>query len=103
MKSFKLNFTALAFILGAFIAISQSAFTSAKKVNKARPGTEYEFKGTTVAEEKTASEYAVDSGSGPTCSGTTLVCTINVTGDLQSWLTTHSDAQILAAADQTKN
>ena len=102
MKRFKLNFAVAAFVVGAAIAFTQSSFTTAKV--KRQNGTEYQFNGTMVSQEKSASNYSVVSGSGPSCDeNEVLVCTINVTGDLQTWLNNHTDAQILAAADQTKD
>jgi hypothetical protein len=104
MKSFKVNIAVMAFLLGSAIALSQSAFISAKTVKKGQTGTEYQFNGTSVSQEKTASDYSVVSGSGPSCDDNdVLVCTINVTGDLQTWLNNHTDAEILGAADQTRD
>lgn len=105
MKRFKINKAFLAaLILGSTIALTQSAFTSAKPLKVKSGGTEWQFNGTSTSEMKSASEYSEVSGSGPSCDdANVLPCTINVTGDLQTYLNGHSDAQILAASDQTKD
>lgn len=98
-RSNKIGF-AFALVLGATIAFTQSAFTSAKPVKAS--GTEYQFNGTQVSQMKDASQYSASTS--PSCDdANVLPCTINVTGNLQSWLNSHTDAQILAAADQTKD
>jgi len=103
MKRFKINFAVAAILAGSLIALTQSAFTPAT-VKHARFGTEYQFNGTTTAQQRDATNYSVVSGDGPVCDDSDIhVCTINVTGDLQTWLTNHSDADILGAADQTKD
>ncbi len=102
MKKSKISISLFALILGAGLAFN-SASTPAKHSGAKQIGTEYQFNGTNSSQEKSAASYAVVSGSGPVCSGSALVCTINVTGDLQTWLNNHSVAQILSAADQTRN
>lgn len=103
MTRIKLNFAAIVMTAGVAIALTQSAFTPAHPAKKHTTGTEYQFNGTMASQEKSAADYSVVSGSGPSCSGSALVCTINVSGDLQTWLNQHTTAQILAAADQTRN
>jgi hypothetical protein len=102
MKRIKLNFAVMAFILGSAVAFTQSAFTTVKKPHIALNATQYQFNGTTLIADKSASNYSVVSGS-PSCVGSSLPCTITVTGDLQTWLNAHTDTQIRDMADQKRN
>ncbi|MGF7079047.1 hypothetical protein [Mucilaginibacter sp. UYCu711] len=101
MRRFKLNLALATFIAGSAIAITQSSFTPAKA---AKFSSNYHFKGTTTAQMKTAANYEVVT-SPPTCdNGGSLPCEIdNISGSLQTWLDARTNAQILAAAVQTKN
>ena len=104
MKSFKLNFTALAFILGSVIAISQSAFTPAKKSTAGRFSTQYQYNGTTLADDKFSVNYSPISGTGPTCDNANqLPCVVTVTGSLQTWLDARTDIVILAQSTHTRD
>ena len=58
MTKFKINLAMIAFILGAGIALTQSAFTSVKHVNAKQSGTEYQFNGINSMQEKYAADYA---------------------------------------------
>ena|SRR3569833_4417057 len=101
MKRIKLNFAAWAFLLGTALAFTTSSFTTVK-AKTASGATQYQFNGTTLSQDKSASNYSVV-GAPPSCSGTALPCTITVSGDLQTWLDARTPAQIRDDADAKRN
>lgn len=102
MKRIKLNIAVIAFILGSAIAFTQSAFNTIKKPHIAHNATQYQFNGTTLAEDKSASNYSVVSGT-PSCIGSNLPCEVTVTGSLQAWLDARTETQIRDQADSKRN
>ncbi|RAV60188.1 hypothetical protein DIU36_02505 [Mucilaginibacter rubeus] len=87
-------------VLGVGAAIAMKAPDHKIKV---LPPVQYQFNGTTLSQDKTASNYSVVSGSGPSCDGTALPCVVSVTGDLQTWLNARTDTQIRDQAISTKD
>ena len=87
-------------LLGVGAAIAMKAPDNKIKV---LPPVQYQFNGTTLTQDKTASNYSVVSGSGPSCEGTALPCVVSVTGDLQTWLNARTDTQIRDQAISTKD
>ncbi|WPU97838.1 hypothetical protein SNE26_17570 [Mucilaginibacter sp. cycad4] len=87
-------------LLGAGVAF---AFKAPAKKIKVLPPVQYQFNGTTLAQDKTAANYSVVSGSGPDCEGTALPCVVSVSGDLQTWLNARTDTQIRDQAISTKD
>jgi hypothetical protein len=102
IKKFKIGF--LAILLGGIIAVTQSAFKPAhvRKYDAAQ----WIFNGTTIAQDKSASNYTMVDGSHPVpdnCSGTSLPCYITVDGDLQTYLDANTAADIRSNADEKRN
>jgi hypothetical protein len=105
MRSIKLNFTAMAFLLGSVIAVTQSSFTASKSTEANFAGTNYVFNGHTLAADKIAANYSV-STSNPGCDEVpTLPCVINVpTGTtLSAWLAARTSSQIMTDATNRKS
>jgi hypothetical protein len=82
-------------IVAAFLILSGAGATFAFKAPaKVLPPVQYQFNGTTLTQDKSASNYSVVSGSGPSCAGTALPCVVSVSGDLQTWLNARTATQI---------
>jgi hypothetical protein len=105
MKHTSFKLPVLAFALAAIIAFTQSAFTPVKTVKYKVAAVQYAFNGTTLAQDKSASNYTAISPSNPapTCAGASLPCIVSVEGDLQTWLNARTPAQIRDQAVETKD
>jgi hypothetical protein len=99
MKNFRMKISVFAIALGSVIALTQSAFTPAGK----RFATQYQFNGTSLADDKNAANYSAVSS--PTCGGTAMPCVISVpTGTtLTAWLAARTPEQIRDQAVSQKN
>jgi hypothetical protein len=99
MKNLKMKFSLLAFALGSFVAVTQSAFTPAAK----KFATQYQFNGTTLTDDTDPNNYSAVSS--PTCGGSAMPCVISVpTGTtLSSWLAARTPEQIRDQAVSQKN